>query len=427
MRREIVGSHGRGAAVGKWMAARLDELEASVETDLADGGSPTTHTRLLRHIDSLDLLHVEVVAYRRDIGRNDLPAGLLYAVDAIVDSVLGERIDVLIHDNTLNMYTTTDLADRGLGPLLEAQENTADGDVLAPPPPWPGSDLTVVLSLPGLDLANAMLPPALTHEVGHIASKYRLRHRIASAPDWPKDAIATALEETRGVSGDKETSRWQRTLSDWSVEFLCDGIVTALAGPSLVLSLVAFLGVGPLQDLPAAGAHPESQARVARCLAALEAAGWKPWLERVTPKIYRWLDEIRCAYQARSAGMANNKTVGQMAYLLRASDVCAPNIDREATLAASGRLDPGDYERLREEIVDRLWLGVPPSQIRGEAVAQWVIVLGAWEAGLINNDRPEAIAEIAGEQKRNSLVIKSIELAAVAASWSRSETQQEPG
>ena len=136
------------------LAARAEATAAAFE--VAGAQAREVHGRkLTRYSYLLDVLCGEVFVYQNDVGRSDVPSGLLYLVDYLIEDILKASADPVIHLERANMYSTERLIDR-----WESLSNEL-GVV------WNEPVEPVIFYLPGFDYQNALLSPILAHEVGH--------------------------------------------------------------------------------------------------------------------------------------------------------------------------------------------------------------------------------------------------------------------
>ncbi len=157
-----------------------------------------TILRLLSHARGMAML----TPYLEDVGRVDLPMGLIQAVDILIEALLPTGADPVIHLDEHDMYSALNLmpATASVRTALGVTENPT-----LPP---------IVLFLPSMDPFNALLLPILGHEVGHPAIE---EHGLVSTAlaNSDVDALNTLLDECMTAANETDATSWQVQLFGW--------------------------------------------------------------------------------------------------------------------------------------------------------------------------------------------------------------------
>lgn len=429
---------GRGEAFCAWAVEeaqqrvdRLEELKLSL--DKKSRLTVRDARRVDRVVEQLDALYEDVVAYRRDIGRSDLPAGLLYAIDALVNELLSVQADYVIHNDRRNMYSTVtlglargylelvtdsavleevDSAETEANLALQVDSNSADNSERD------DQDHPIVLNLPGLDAANAVLLPVLAHEVGHIAARLQLRRDLASLDEWPQQALQESLTSVGAGRRPSTLNAWSRRFAEWTTEYICDAVATAVSGPCFVLAQAAMLRVSTIWSEPYEH-HPPTRDRVRFSYLMTLKAGWGPWYEEVAPKLKVWLDSL----VEQSDPIDDVAGPGSEIAFLRAACRSIEKILSESiSNHVSTSLNVDSYQRAAPVLTESIAEGIPPAQPHDlSPPSMWMLILAAWEVELTKSDAPETLATTVGNYALNEFLIKSNELARIAEAWRRED------
>lgn len=144
----------RGSTYSQFVSQHLDAIAQLADEAVAlFPGAPEPEKiilgrRLARLKVLLDEIHGHVFTYREDVGRRDLPVGVLYLADRLIDHLLKASADPVIHLDGHYMYSTVRLVDQWSKVSKVSKELGID---------WANPVEPIILNLPGLDPANALL------------------------------------------------------------------------------------------------------------------------------------------------------------------------------------------------------------------------------------------------------------------------------
>jgi hypothetical protein len=196
LQRSLEGKSGRGST----LIAALDPVLSKFE-NLASVAATTVSTssraegvlirNLLRAKQQLDLAYEVVAHFRDDIGRVDLPVGLLYLIDDLIRDLLPADADPLLHLNDQYMYSTL--------PLLETLPRLLSPRLIPEPHP-------VAFYIPKLNPANALFAPILAHEVGHTSWRQGIQTDLQVRID--QAAVKSTLDQA--VASGADPTEWRR-------------------------------------------------------------------------------------------------------------------------------------------------------------------------------------------------------------------------
>lgn len=393
LRRVLADKRGRGSTFAEIFVGVCDELSKTasdaVESEPEDARALDVAVRsLLRAKQHLDLLYVVVTRYQDDVGRRDLPVGLLYLIDEVVRDLLPQHADPLIHLDDRYMYSTL--------PLLETLPALLKPASVKHPHP-------VAFNLPGLDTGNAMFAPILAHEVGHTA----WRQSTAAALDARIDhnAVKQVLQAavTAGVDGNELASSY----ANWAQELMCDALAATLAGPSFLFASAVFL---PAMGIGGLGSHPYPRDRVALTLRILEKYDWTDAMSRLAPATLDWCRDLasRPELSGHPAEVA----------LREAMTLVEPAMIEVAEAHCANRLTAAAFTTAEAELFEHLAVEVPPALLSGEPSSPWLVICGSWFHEIkAAADDPSALPLIATDARVNRFAMKTVELAAVASVW----------
>lgn len=354
--------------------------------------------RVLPQIEGLEQM---VSLYLPDVGRQDVPVGILYLVDQLIEQLLPERADPLVHLDFEGEYASLDLTEFAI-----EDAETAHG-------PHP-----VAFRVPDLDPANALLAPIFAHEVGHVAADQRLRVALLSRID--QQVLLDLFDQHYdGPAEERESVQedYRNQLMDWLEELLCDALAALVAGPSLLFALSVFLAAPAELEYDT---HPPQRERVRYCLRLLDEMGWAGALDRWTPAVVRW---------ARTLPEGGRDPIsGRDRFLLEALSTLFPLVMDLAREHVVDPFEPGKTELAIDRGVELLRKGVPPVGCEANVdQSGWEVVLAGWVTGIQDGgDKPVALVSAVADGPLNSVLIKSIEWAAVTALW-RSNEPAGPG
>jgi len=392
------------------MVVLLDQIEADrqrLATALAtipedDAAAVEVELRgLLRLLPQLDGIHRLVATYRVDVGRQDLPVGLMHLVDRLVDDLLPSSTDPLIHLDSDYMYSTLPLVAYS-GFVLHGSSAGAQAQSFPEPHP-------VAFNLPALDPSSALLAPILAHEVGHAACREKLINEVAQAlptqqiNDEFQAAAAQLPAMTQAIAAE-----WSGAFRDWFEELLCDAVATALTGPSFLFALSVFL---PAPAAHAVGSHPHERDRIGFCLRLLDQLGWTPFLETHVREIYEWCADL--------AGSPVLDGTSKETFLRAAMTTIEPLLFRVATEHVTTGMTSDQAEQGRVAALELLALEVPPVAADDQLLTPWQVILYGWlsEIARLGSD-PQALVMAVSNRDLNAFLTKTIELAGIARLWS---------
>jgi len=393
--------HGRGERLRELIELCCARVIRSLDEKLADMSrlgedASEDETRnfsreLERLLTDLTSYYNILSTYRHDAGRDDLPVGLLNLIDQVIVDLLPEGADPLIHSDHEENYGTSNLR-QGL-PI--------DMD-----PPYP-----IAIHIPALTPASALLSPLLVHEVAHSAGQDQAMEGLLN--EW--DANGTwdqinALFDQHAANSRADSSGWMRNLISWCEELFCDGIATALTGPSYVYSIAHFLA---LPNGRPGSSHPPDRLRVAFCLKVLEQHGWLPEMLRWHPKILEWM--IALSADAVSPRSSKDR------FLTAAIDLVTSDLVRVATSRVPEAFRPNDHDENLTEALLMLAEGIPPVSLSTPTLSVWQIVLCGWISGVTSGGNiPRAINSAAVDVSLNALLIKTMEMVKIVELWEQS-------
>lgn len=374
-------------------------LRAQLATQYAAGADPTARgaveRKVLRLREALDDLHIWAVHFAGDVGRTDVPVGLMYLVDAMLDVVASDPRDAVFHTDDNYMYSV-------ISPVQPLSE-LFDTKVVA----WTERTQPVILNLPGADPTNVFLAPILAHEVGHPAV---VEHNLLSEFDHTVDKSVIQPVWDDCVNMGASDSALREVFSKWITELICDAFAVAIAGPSMLFASLAFL------PGPVAGrfgeSHPDPAHRVALSIRWLEELGWHGWLSDSLPDIEAWARGL--------AGHTADPTVP--AVLRRLSDAvpdCGDTIwSIVRAIVGQYGFEPRHYHPFEEEAADLLAHRIPPVEVGDDPLQPWVIVLSTWVHALsIRGAQPAAVAQCVDDRPQSEAALKAIELSSVLRLW----------
>lgn len=371
---------------------RIHDEAARAESSLPIANSAQQDValrELIRLLSDLELVHRVVATFASDIGRTDLPVGLLYLVDQLVENLLAPGTDPILHLSDANMYATTSIAD--VVPTLTA-------GVVPPPTVKP-----VIFMLPGADPTNALLTPILAHEVGHTAWVQGVKADLDARSD-----LTTATNHLRrAVGGSVPPANLLQIFDSWRTELMCDALATVLTGPSFLFAACVFLPA-PRPSV-FTDTHPYPRYRLALALSLLEEIGWVPTLERLVPNVLEWCRSLALAVgpPASAAEEAFFDAIKSVESAIKST----------ATDRVQGALTPAEFQASEEECFHLLRHEIVPAELSGTPTSPWLILCAAWLREVSEADSPESLAEITMDTRLNRFLVKSIELSGISKIW----------
>lgn len=374
-------------------------LRAQLAVQYAAAADPTARgaieRKVLRLREALDDLHIWAVHFAADVGRTDIPVGLMYLVDAMLGVVMTEPRDALFHTDDNYMYSV-------ISPVQPLSE-LFDTKVVA----WAETTQPVILNLPGADPTNMFLAPILAHEVGHPAVvEQGLLNQFDHTVD--KSAIQPVWDDCvkMGVSD----SALREVFSKWITELICDAFAVAIAGPSMLFASLAFLP-GPIAGR-FGESHPDAAHRIALTIRWLEELGWDEWLADRLPEVDAWARGL-------AGQTADPKVPAVLRRLSDAVPYCGDAIwSIVSTIVGLHRFEPVQYVPFEHEASALLSHRIPPVEIGSGSLQPWVIVLATWVHALsMRGANPAVVAHCVDDRPQSEAALKAIELASVLRLW----------
>ena len=305
----IFDLHSRVIKEAQETLAEVDAKLAVSDDDRTVRYAERTLSRALANVKSLlPFLRPLMESVRRD----DVPIGMLVALDSAIEASLPSGADPVVHLDNAHMYSTLNLYE-----LLR----------------WPqGNGPTpVAFFVPVLSPFNALMTPILVHEIGHTAI---LQSDLVSTAVNTASADLNSLLAEHFSGADEETRfKAQTHLVGWADELLCDSLATAICGPSFLFALAAFLPATARDD--PTSSHPFPSSRLHLSLTALESTGWSDFMEATCPGTIAWLRE-----RATSGTLATDH---QEQFLREACKVLAPAIESTVSAHVSKRITVKEY------------------------------------------------------------------------------------
>lgn len=392
----------RGSTYVRFVALHLDAIDALVGTtaiDYAAAGSLAERIVLGRKLYRLDLylklIHSNVFDYRRDVGRRDIPVGLLYLIDTLIADLLKASADPLVHSDGQFMYSTERILDQW-------EQVSASLGVTWAEPAEP-----VIFNLPGLDPANALLSPILAHEVGHSVIR-----RVDMVADLEAQLDAGQVDqlkfELQAADPNVDVNEVLQQFGRWAEELLCDALATELTGPSLLLSGAAFL---PASAAGNSGSnHPDPAQRIAMTLRQLSENGWDGPLLRLAPGITSWLRDVVTTPPAVDTPRET--------FLRSLVDISVEKIIEIARSYIDQPFEFGVYSPVEEEVRTLIHHGIPPAEVAGASLSPWQVIVGCWLHGIVvHSDTAEGITLALDDAELSQFALKTVEMARVLQLW----------
>lgn len=349
---------------------------------------------LQRAKQQLDILYEIIATYGDDVGRSDVPVGLLYLVDELIGDLLPSGADPLLHLDNAYMYST--LA------LFQALSSVFLPSDFALPHP-------VAFNVPGLDPGNALFAPILAHEVGHTSWRQGVQQSLDSQMDKSAAEVALQAALPSGVDPNQLATMFR----SWLQELMCDALAAVLTGPSFLFASCVFL---PAPAEGSLSSHPYPADRVAFTLRILERLGWMPVLEELVPGVLGWCRSVS----------SNPALTGHPAEsaLRNAIHVVEPTMTSLAEATVTARISSQDFGDGQDELFRHFDLEIPPVSVRGQPASPWLIITAGWLHELHELEGHGANAQtelpfIAADPRLNRFLMKSIELSGVARLWSQ--------
>lgn len=399
---------GRGNQLIKLLGALLKAIDRERRRQVRDALTAGPHGQVI-HVLALsrlkawlDLLHKQLLPYVADIGRRDIPLGIVQLTEGLVSDLLRGKADPIIHLNESYMYSTL-AVQRSVKRVLDAWPLQV---------PIPRGPEPVIFNLPGIDHSNALLAPILAHEVGHVAVWQRqLMARTFEAID--RGGIEAAFQKYAAAINPANAADLKTVMEPvmkqfnfWLTELLCDALAIELTGPSFLFACAVFL---PAPHQGALGGHPFPADRVELSLDHLDSIGWTDVLDELAPKTTVFL---------RGLGQPVSNDATEQ-FLREAVRIASPAIRKVAAAAvAPHRLNPEAFRLARPALAQLLDVGVPPAAVEGAPANTWTVLLASWLHELaVKGDNPAALVSISADQGLSQFILKAIEMSRIAHHW----------
>ncbi|HSH58928.1 MAG TPA: hypothetical protein VK988_04655 [Acidimicrobiales bacterium] len=379
--------------------AALESLAAITANDFtgASEAEKTIYGRKLSRVRSLlNELHGEVFDFRNDVGRRDLPSGLLYLIDYLIEDLLKASGDPIIHLDGNYMYSTQRLVDRWRNFSKELGVG------------WVEPAEPVIFNLPGLDPGNALLAPVLAHEVGHsVIQRHDLVSEVGARLDV--NAVDGLTKNFRAAEPSADVDDALRQFAAWTVELLCDALATELTGPCFLFSVAVFF---PASAAGQSGAnHPDPAQRFELALYQLSSNGWTSALQRLAPDLFAWLQAVAKTPPLMSVSPRE-------AFLRKLVDLARPTIAEVAHEYVDASLDWTAFEHFEEVLEELLNAGIPPAELAGDPVPPWHVVASIWLYAIsVHGDSPRGLVASVDDADLSRFALKTIEMSRVLQLW----------
>lgn len=329
--------------------------------------------------------------------------GSLYVTEECARILVGTNVDLVVVPDPEFMYSTTSWP---FSAVIESTHGFAPTTVRRP----------IVLNYPLSDSDRLLLHPIFAHELSHASvDEYQLVLEVESQLDADA-AFVTALDQTvtataaewHAATKTQITGTLRAWLRDWIEELLCDHLAVEAMGPAFLWSFAAF--VMPLTYAEPGVVHPPNTMRMQLALEHLTRRGWRPYLDRVAPKITAWFDGV--------GADANAPLSVRFAFLRDQLQAHASALQDAATKRiGSGALGPSPAEAEAGEAADLLDRLILPVGLDAP-LAPRSILLGGWEGAIRRHgDRPRGLVKALADHRLQDLVGKAIEMSIVASSW----------
>ena len=391
-------SQSRGSTLFPLLRRLIDATEAErldVLKDLSNASDITRSVlgrKLLRHNQKLDVLHMLAADYVADVDRQDIPVGLLCLIDTLIDDLLPNPADPLVHLVPDRMYSTLTLTQLAASLLKDSSLVASAGPI--------------VFNLPALDPANALLSPILAHEVGHtVVQERKLLNQLTQAVDLGQiDAI---FKRCLAKDPKADPSHWKGQLGSWISELLCDALATALTGPSFLYASATFL---PAPSRGGLGSHPFPAERVRFTLSQLDSFGWQGYLGTHSAMVTDWLRTLES--NRPSTPSPEEEFLTESVALMESA------IASIAAQHVVSRLDVSEYSKCSAELCELFDAGIPPSRLQHGVPTPWQLILCGWEVALQHyGNSSRSLGQAVSDRAFNAFLIKGIELVRITQLW----------
>jgi hypothetical protein len=344
---------------------------------------------LQRFAQETNVLYEVVSMFADDVGRTDVPIGLLYLIDELIHDLLPSGADPLLHLNHANMYSTWSIFHR-IPSILEPNMY---------PEPHP-----VAFNVPGLDPVNALFAPILAHEVGHTCWQRGLGQKLQAT----LDAVAVEAQLQIAVQAGVPPSLVMEQFASWLQELMCDALAATLTGPSFLFASTVFL---PAVGQAVLGTHPYPRDRVAFTLRLLDRYSWTPLLKDLVGDVFDW-----CSDLAASPDLTNTPLESALRGAIR---IAEPAIMELAERTAGSQVTAMQMFTAREDLFAHLDLEIPPVATVGNPISAWLLISAGWihEIRQRAEEGPAALPSIAVDPRLNRFLLKAVELSGIVRLW----------
>ena len=394
LRGQPTSHSGRGASlfdlhnrVIKQAEKTVADVDAKLEAGDDDNVLRYAERTLRRTLAEVETVLPFLRPLMESVSRDDVPIGMLVALDSAIDALLPAGADPIVHLNDRHMYSTLDLYRLLRWPREKRR--------LAP----------VAFFVPVLSPFNALMTPLLVHEMGHSAI---IQASLgSSAMSVASDDLNALLAEHLSNADPETRFKAQTQLVGWVDELLCDSLATALCGPSYLFAEAAFLPATAPDD--PTSSHPFPSFRLHLSLASLESTGWGDLLQDICPETTEWL---------RRQATFPTPTSKQERFLREACDALAPAIMSTVSDHVREPIDADGYAAVAPHALDQMRIRVPASEIDQEPIEPWHIVALGWQWSFeIRGDSPATLAEAPSDTELSRVLLRAIEMAQIRRLW----------
>jgi hypothetical protein len=322
-----------------------------------------------------------------------LNLGSLYLTEQCAEILVGKEVDLVVVPNSYYMYSTTSW------PFAEVINSTSGFSAKATRRP-------IVMNYPLTDSDRLLLHPIFAHELGHASSdEYQLVQQAEETLRADANFVSAfeATETMMTVPGEL-----RRLLRRWIEELLCDHLAIEVMGPAFLWAFAQFLV--PCNYGDAGASHPPNTLRIRLAMEHLNHHKWRPYMERVAPRVTTWLDSIA----SDATGML------PMPFgFLRDELISHAVILRNAAIGRTGKnaLDRVTAESQSAEAAQLLERLIMPVGTH-EPLEPRSILLGGWQRAFKRHgDTTEGLVNAVSDALLQDLVGKAIEMSVVSAAW----------
>jgi hypothetical protein len=364
----------------------------------------------------LGVVHRVLAKYEGSIDRPDLPVGIQHLIHVLMKQLTRETCDPIVHLDPVDNYSTIDL----VAELNEMKRRDGGLDIENG---YEKERRPVVLNLPALDPANALLAPLLVHEVAHSAVEAELLGQLKDRTPTQTTALNAAIDEIRSTIGPGAADETAARYLQWCGELICDAVAIAITGPSFLFAFGAFVRPSGVASL---STHPPSRDRLGFHLRVLDRMGWTTSLRDQIPAAYDWFVEA-------SGDLPLAKTQEER-ILRQGMKAVEDTIIKLSLEAVKQRLLPARAEEILEIVSGELALGTPVVEHAGVALDAWEIVFAGWisvfhqpldslddKVSVRDSEIERQLVSAVGNVGLNALLVKAIELSSIVTAWRQHE------